>query len=83
MGNIKENLLKRYGIGEYLLALIGCIIEYKSLKELLFSELQNVEWEFIALVILLMLFGALFIMAPMAVLDIARKRFGMKPKSEN
>ncbi|HET8735195.1 MAG TPA: hypothetical protein VFM69_01220 [Pricia sp.] len=80
MSDLKETLLKKYGVPEYLLLIVGIFILYKSIKVLLYLDFEDTSWEIIGMITFFLLLGSLFIAAPMSLLDFARMKLGMKTK---
>lgn len=82
MGDLKETFIKKYGIGEYFLIILGLIFFYSVGKEVLTRPWESFTINIIGVLILFVSLGSLLIFKPMVILDIARKRFGMETKKE-
>ncbi|MDO6808077.1 hypothetical protein Q4603_05640 [Zobellia galactanivorans] len=83
MTKIKENFLKKYGIGEYLLAALGMLFLFNVSRELWEIRIADMEWDTIFKLVVLTSFGALLQFYPLAVTEFVRKQFGMPTKSDN
>ncbi len=77
MGNIRENFVKRYGLGEYILFALGAIV----LGYQVFSYMtDSLDGDMLDGVFALM--GILSLLAPMSLLDFVRKRGGLETKGD-
>lgn len=82
MGNLKETFLKKYGVWEYVLIIIGILVCYSPIRYLILIDFENASWEVITIVIFVLLFGILLIAAPLSILDYGRKKLGLEPKNQ-
>tara|TARA_R110002167_G_scaffold284737_1_gene489827 strand:+ start:9130 stop:9375 length:246 start_codon:yes stop_codon:yes gene_type:complete len=79
---IRETFLKKYGVYEYVLFIVGLFISGRGVYDVIFLNLDALTWDAIAKIIALILFGALLIAAPKALVDIARNKFGSEPNKK-
>ena len=82
MGNIKETFLKKYGVWEYVLMIIGLLICYKPVEYIVTIDFEAASWPVIGIVVFFLLLGVLFIAAPLSILELARKKMGLKTRSD-
>lgn len=82
MTKLKETFLKKYGVWEYVLFLIGVGFLGRVLYSFIIADLKNLTIEEIGIMILFFALGALAIAAPLAILDLARKKVGLPTRKE-
>jgi hypothetical protein len=82
MGDLKETFIKKYGIGEYFLIVLGLIFFYSVGKEVITREWEDFTLQISGVLILFVSLGSLLIFKPMSILDMARKRIGMETKKD-
>tara|TARA_R110000823_G_scaffold309594_4_gene433980 strand:+ start:3574 stop:3852 length:279 start_codon:yes stop_codon:yes gene_type:complete len=80
MTALKETFLKKYGVWEYILFIMGLIVLGRTAYEIIVVNFNELTWEVIAIYILFILLGALLVGAPKYIVDIARNRFKTEPK---
>tara|TARA_R100000789_G_C2945718_1_gene133490 strand:- start:10 stop:255 length:246 start_codon:yes stop_codon:yes gene_type:complete len=80
MSNLKETFLKRYGVWEYVLFLIGLGMLGRVLYSVIIADFKNMTIEEIGVIILFFALGILAIAAPLTLLDFARKKAGMQTR---
>ena len=77
--NLKTSFNK-YGIGEIILACLGLVFLINVGNEVLVREWEDFTLEVVGIMILFLCLGSLLLLAPMAILDLARKRLGLETK---
>lgn len=82
MGNLKETFIKKYGIPEYIVLLAGVAILGRGVYSLIILNLKDTSWEEIAMIVFIFCIGLIACLAPLSLLDFARKRLGMETKRE-
>lgn len=80
MGEIKENLINKYGIGEYILLVLGLFFLFSVGKEVITRQWEEFTLPIIGVMLLFLSVGSLLVVKPMTILDFARKRIGMDTK---
>jgi len=80
MGEIKENLINKYGIGEYILLVLGLFFLFSVGKEVITRQWEDFTLPIIGIMLLFLSVGSLLVVKPMTILDFARKRIGMDTK---
>lgn len=82
MGNIKETFIKKYGVWEYVLFLVGVVFVGRGGYDVISLNLIDLTWDALAKIISLILFGSLVMAMPKTIVDIAKKRFSSNSKKE-
>ena len=82
MENIKETFLKKYGIWEYILFLIGLAFSGRVVYSFVIADFKTLTLEEIGIMILFLCLGILAFAAPLKLLEFARKRVGMETREE-
>lgn len=82
MTNIKENLIKKYGVWEYILLILGLIFLFSVGKQVIVRPWEDFTLPIIGILILFTSIGSLLVAKPMTILDMARKRVGMETKKD-
>lgn len=80
MGEIRENLINKYGIGEYILLVLGLFFLFSVGKEVVTRQWEDFTLPIIGIMLLFLSVGSLLVVKPMTILDFARKRIGMDTK---
>lgn len=76
MGDIRETFMKKYGWGEYLLFILGATVLGYQVYSYVTNSLEGSALDGVAFVC-----GVFCVLAPMTLLDFARKKVGMETKS--
>ena len=82
MEKFKETFLKKYGIWEYVFAVLGFLILFRVGKWFWLTNFEDYSWEVIGFVVLAMALGLMLMGAPLAMLEWARKKTGLKTREE-
>lgn len=77
--NLKTSFNK-YGLGEVILACLGLVFLINVGNEVLVRDWEDFTLEAVGIMILFLCLGSLLLLAPMAILDMARKRLGLETK---
>lgn len=80
MENLKQNFLKKYGIWEYILLLLGLAFLYRVGEQVIIRPWEDFTLEIVGIMILFTALGSLLVAKPMAILDLARKKIGLDTK---
>jgi hypothetical protein len=75
MKNIRETFLKKYGIAEYFLFVIGAVLLGVQVYRYASDTLEGAVLEITVTAV-----ASLFILAPMTLVNIIRKAKGLEPK---
>lgn len=71
---------KKYGLPEWLVFLAGAAILLRAVYSMVIVNFKDTTWEEIALMILFLSIGIVALMAPLTLVDFARKKIGMETK---
>ena len=82
MKDLKETYLKKYGVWEYVLFLIGLALAGRSVYSIIIADFKTITAIEIGVIILFLCLGILSFAAPLTMLDIARKKAGMETRRE-
>ena len=82
MEELKQNLLKKYGVWEYILLLLGLIFLFSVGKQVIMRPWEAFTLPIIGILILFTSIGFLLVAKPLTILDMARKRVGMETKKD-
>ena len=82
MTKLKETYLKKYGVWEYVLFVLGFIILLKTTITFWKSDMEALEWTTIGIMSFFIALGSLLISKPLTILDLARKRIGMETRED-
>jgi hypothetical protein len=80
MEKLKETFLKKYGIWEYVLFLVGLAFLGRIVYSVIVADFKNMTWDEISAIILFFALGVLAISRPLAILELGRKQLGLKSK---
>ncbi|TDQ27619.1 hypothetical protein [Tenacibaculum caenipelagi] len=82
MKSLKETLLKKYGVWEYVVFLVGLGILSRVLYSIIIADFKNMTIEEIGIIILFLSLGIIAIAAPLTILEFARKKAGLQTRKE-
>ena len=71
---------KKYGIGEIILALVGIVFLINVTVEVISRPWEEFTMPIIGVMVLFLSLGSLLLMAPLTILDMARKKLGLETK---
>jgi len=83
MDKIRETFLKKYGVWEYLLFIVGLAILGRVVYSIIIADFKTMTWEEIGIIILFFALGVLAVAKPLALADYARKKVGLDKRSNN
>ena len=83
MDKIRETFLKKYGIWEYLLFIVGLAILGRVVYSIVIADFKTMTWEEIGIIILFFALGVLAVAKPLALADYARKKVGLETKDKS
>ena len=78
MGKLRETFMKKYGLWEYVLFFGGLLIFGKLVYQFMTDTIDGDALDGIALVLSILMMGL-----PLAILEFARKKAGLKTREEN
>lgn len=83
MDKIRETFLKKYGVWEYVLFLVGLAILGRVVYSIIFADFKTMTWEEIGIITLFFAIGVLAVAKPLAIADYARKKAGLEIKDKS
>lgn len=83
MDKIKETFLKKYGVWEYVLFLVGIAFLGRVVYSVVIADFKNMTWDEIGIITLFLALGVLAVAKPMAIADYARKKVGLEKNKKN
>ncbi len=82
MKNLKETFLKKYGVPEYVLFLVGLAILSRVVYSIIIADFKDMTWTEIGIITLFLCLGVLAVAKPLAIIEYAKKKAGIET-SEN
>ena len=83
MDKIRETFLKKYGVWEYVLFLVGLAILGRVVYSIIVADFKAMTWEEIGIITLFFAIGVLAVAKPLAIADYARKKAGLEIKDKS
>ncbi|MBL87195.1 MAG: hypothetical protein CMO82_11115 [Winogradskyella sp.] len=83
MDKIRETFLKKYGVWEYVLFLVGIAILGRVVYSIIIADFKTMTWDEIGIIILFLSLGVLAVAKPLAIADYARKKVGLETKDKS